>query len=76
MSHSITHFLHDLWHHLWNTLLGLNSLLFGAACFYVIYSAGASIYYLTIRPLEMGIVICLILFFTELLFGALEEIAG
>ncbi len=79
-SHSIwdhlKHFLHDAWHHLWSTLVGINSVLLSLAALYTIYAAFASIYYFTPRPIEIGIILSGILFLTEIFFGCMEEIAG
>lgn len=70
------HFLHDAWHHLWNTLLTINSIVLAFVAFYTIYAAFASIYYLTIRPIEIGIVLSAIFLVIELLIAAIEEVAG
>lgn len=59
---------------MWNLMVAINSVLCAFACLYVIYAAGASIYYWTLRPLELGITLVLILICTEILFAALEEV--
>jgi hypothetical protein len=58
---------------MWNIVLTVNSVLCAAAVFFTVYGAGASIYYLTLRPLELGIILVLILICTEVIFAALEE---
>ncbi|HEV3245494.1 MAG TPA: hypothetical protein VG102_03985 [Candidatus Paceibacterota bacterium] len=61
---------------LWNTILNINSALCAIACGYLVYAAGASIYYVTWRPLELGVVLVVILICTEVVFAAIEEVAG
>lgn len=63
-------------HHLWNDLVTLNSILCALASGYTVYAAGASLYYWTLRPLELGIILVLILICTEVVFAAIEEVAG
>jgi hypothetical protein len=58
---------------MWNTVLNVNSILCGLAVVYVVYAAGASIYYLTPRPVEFGALIVFLLLCTEVLFAILEE---
>lgn len=58
---------------MWNTVLNVNSILCAAAILFTVYAAGASIYYLTPRPLELGILLVSILICTEVLFAVLEE---
>ena len=58
---------------MWNTVLNINSALCALACLYLVYAAGASIYYVTFRPLELGIILVLLLLCTEVLFAILEE---
>jgi hypothetical protein len=60
---------------LWNTVLTVNSVLCALASLYTVYAAGASIYYLTPRPLELGIILVFILICTEILFAGLEEVS-
>jgi hypothetical protein len=61
--------------HLWNTIVNINSVLCAAACLYTVYAAGASIYYLTLRPIELGVLLVFILICTEVVFAAIEEVA-
>ncbi|HTR18720.1 MAG TPA: hypothetical protein VMH91_01925 [Candidatus Paceibacterota bacterium] len=60
---------------LWNTVLNINSALLALASGYTVYAAGASIYYLTPRPIELAIILVFILLCTEVVFSALEEIS-
>jgi len=59
---------------LWNIVLNVNSALCALACLYLVYAAGASIYYLTPRPLELGIILVFILLCTEVVFAGFEEL--
>ena len=59
---------------MWNIVLNINSALCAAASLFTVYAAGASIYYLTPRPLELGVILVLILICTEVIFAALEEV--
>ena len=58
---------------MWNTILNVNSVLCAIASTFLIYAAGASIYYLTPRPFELSLILVLILIVMEVLFAALEE---
>jgi hypothetical protein len=58
---------------MWNTVLNVNSALCAVACLYLVYAAGASIYYLTPRPIELGVLLVTLLLCTEVLFAILEE---
>lgn len=60
---------------LWNTVLNVNSVLLALASLFTVYAAGASIYYLTPRPIELGVIFVFILICTEVLFAGLEEIS-
>ncbi len=60
--------------HIWNLLLTINSVLLALASLYLIYAAGASIYYVTPRPLELGVILVLILICTEMILAAIEEV--
>jgi hypothetical protein len=61
---------------MWNNVVAINSVLCALACVYVVYAAGASIYYLTPRPLELGALLVFLLLCTEVLFAILEEEEG
>ena len=61
---------------MWNTVLNINSVLCALACMYLVYAAGASIYYVTLRPLELGVLLVFLLICTEVLFSVLEEEEG
>lgn len=75
MLHSIEHLFEELFEDIWNTLVNINSVLCALACVYVVYAAGASIYYWTLRPIELGILLVFILLCTEVVFAAIEEVA-
>jgi|GEM_PF-2533903 hypothetical protein len=74
--HAVGHFFTHFFDHLWNSLVTVNSVLCMFACTYLIYAAGASIYYVTWHPLVLGIILVLILICTEVVFAAIEEVAG
>jgi hypothetical protein len=61
---------------MWNTVLNINSIVCGLAVVYLVYAAGASIYYLTPRPVELGALVVFLLLCTEVLFAILEEEEG
>jgi len=77
MGHRLKHF----WHHLkeelseeiWNTLVNINSIFCAIAIVYLIYAAGASVYFWTLRPIEFGVIIVFILLCTEVVLAAIEE---
>jgi hypothetical protein len=76
MWHFIKHLPEHIVEHMWNTMVIINSILLTIACGYVVYAAGASIYYVTFRPIELGIILVLILICTEVVLAAIEEVAG
>ena len=59
---------------MWNIVLTINSALCVLAILFTIYAAGASIYYLTPRPLELGVILVFILLCTEVVFAGFEEL--
>lgn len=74
--HAVGHFFEHFFEYLWNSLLTVNSVLCMFACTYLIYAAGASIYYVTLRPLELGIMLVFIFICSEVVLAAIEEVAG
>ena len=74
--HAVGHFFTHFFEYIWNSLLTVNSVLCMLACAYLVYAAGASIYYLTLRPIELGIILVLILIGTEVVLAAIEEVAS
>ncbi|MDR3570993.1 MAG: hypothetical protein P4L81_02230 [Candidatus Pacebacteria bacterium] len=76
LRHRIEHWIEHLIEEIWSTLVNINSVLLALASLYTIYAAGASIYYWTLRPLEIGVTLVFILYCTEIIFAAIEEVAG
>ena len=58
---------------MWSTVLSVNSILCAISCWYCIFSAGASIYFLSWRPIETGILAAFLLICTEIAFGILSD---
>jgi hypothetical protein len=58
---------------MWNTVLGINSVLCALACLYTTFSIGASIYFLSWHPLELGVLTVFVLIVVEVILGALDS---
>ena len=58
---------------MWNTVLTVNSVLCAIASLFTIYAVGATLYYLSPRPIELAVILMFVLICTEVLFAALEE---
>ncbi len=59
--------------HLWANLLYINTALMAIASWYTIYAAGASLYYLSWKPIAVAIIITFSLLVMEVIFGGLGE---
>ena len=58
---------------MWSTILFITSILFAAACFYLIFSVGLSIYLESWRPLEFGIIFAFLLYLSEIVVGIASD---